>query len=139
MLKCVSRSLPTVAASTSSAEESTLETTQKPHGTVEAELLTTQPQCTLIDVMGDAFAIPSRNVLTSSNQPERDNLRPGGQPWSSAAGDRAPSVEVRLSEASDVEISKIKPDNLDNVASYNVTITTASGKVVYQNVSDLDI
>ena len=125
--------------STNSVEKIAAETThQQQHSTLEPELVTTQPQCTLIDVMGDPFAVPSINILTSSNQPEKDNLRTGSKPWSSAAADNAPFVQVRLSENSDVEISKIRPDNLDNVESYNITITTASGKVAYRNVSYFD-
>ena len=85
--------------------------------------------------MRDSLAIPSDKILTSSNQAERDNVRSDGQPWSSALDDMAPSIQVRLSETSDVQISKVKPDNLDNVADFSITITTVSGKVAYQNVS----
>ena len=104
-------------------------------GTTAKSMTTTSELCTLVDLMEDLVDTSQENILVSSNDVDKDNIRPGGLAWSSSKDDISPTITVTLSKTENIPLIEITLDKSDNVDSFTVTVDDKDGSTVYQTVS----
>lgn len=104
-------------------------------GTTPKHMTTTSELCTLIDLMEDSIGASEETIQVSSNDGDKDNLRPGGLAWSSSKDDISPTITVTLSQTENIPLTQITLDRSDNVDSFTVTVDDTEGSTVYQTVS----
>ena len=101
--------------------------------TVVPTLVTTP--CPLQDLMEDFVILSTDSIETSSNPEDKDNVRPGGKPWTSASTDSNPFVIVDLSDSQPATVADVRLVTPVNVESFTVTVEDEEGSTVFASVS----
>ena len=91
--------------------------------------------CPHENMMEDYVILSNDNIRTSSNQAEKDKIRPGGEAWTSSPNDTSPFVVVDLSDSKAATVTEVNLLDPVNVQTFTVTVEDKDGATIFTSVS----